>query len=413
MNITGFEPTSFIKKHYTTFQATKTTLQGKNALMDTGVTDDIHQDDLSTESIRNIEIGQEFKAVAGFFNPSFVSYLNQLEDIEYVEPNQIYKAAIQPIVSSPQPYSASNVPLQRSKKHRYKQRTSKQKRGIMTQENVPSWGIARINRRELSDLTTYSADDAAGAGVHVYIFDSGINADHPDFGGRANMEASFIDYEDDTDHAGHGTHVAGTIGGNSFGVAKNTILHGIKILDRNGDGATSALIQAISYVAQIAPPGNSIINLSLTGPRSQTIDDALSTVVQEYGIPVFVSAGNSGDDSCKYSPSANADVFAVGASDENDMIPSFSSYGDCVNVYAPGTNITSSWLGGESQTMDGTSMANPHVTGIAAMLLGEYQFNSVHELYDKIKSMATQNVLRFEANEGDDYERLLAYNGLE
>lgn len=151
-----------------------------------------------------------------------------------------------------------------------------------------------------------------------------------------------------------GTHVAGTIGGNSFGVAKRALIHGVKILDRNGDGTTSALVQAISHIVQTAQPGRTIINLSLTGPRSPTIDSALSMAVREHGIPVFASAGNSGDDACNYSPAANPDVFTVGASDSHDGIPSFSSYGQCVRVYAPGAGITSSWINDKSQTMDGT-----------------------------------------------------------
>lgn len=151
-----------------------------------------------------------------------------------------------------------------------------------------------------------------------------------------------------------GTHVAGTIGGSTFGVAKRVLIHGVKILDRNGDGTTSALVQAISHITQNAPHGRSIINLSLTGPRSETIDNALSMAVRQHGIPVFASAGNSGDDACNYSPAANPDVFTVGASDNHDGIPPFSSYGQCVRIYAPGAGITSSWVDNKSQIMDGT-----------------------------------------------------------
>ncbi|KAK4509377.1 uncharacterized protein ATC70_007728 [Mucor velutinosus] len=396
-NITNFESNDFINHHYSTFQTMRGSLQGKFDIK--GASLHAESEDLEPRAVKNIDIGNEFKAVVGSFNPSFVNYLSQLEDVEYVETNQVYKAAILPTVSKPQPYISSQV-------------SSKNKRNIITQINVPSWGLARINRRNKDDMTTYSVDESAGGGVHVYVFDSGINADHPDFAGRASMEASFIDYEDNVDYAGHGTHVAGTIGGNSYGVAKNAILHGVKILDRNGDGTTSALIQAISHVTQIAIPGRSIINLSLTGPRSQTIDDALSMAVQQHGIPIFVSAGNSGDNACDYSPSANPDVFTVGASNQNDIIPSFSSYGECVRIYAPGTNITSSWLGSESQTMDGTSMANPHVTGIAAMLMSEYDFHSASELYEAIMNIATENVLTSSIDD-DGSERLLAYNGPE
>ncbi|KAG2191323.1 hypothetical protein INT46_001815 [Mucor plumbeus] len=396
-NITNFKSTDFINHHYTTFQTLRGSLQGKIDIKGASVNSEPEK--LEPKSVQNIDIGNEFKAVVGSFKPSFINYLNQLEDVEYIETNQIYKSAILPTVSKPQPYIPSQL-------------ASKNKRDIITQMNVPSWGLARINRRNNDRTTSYSVDEAAGDGIHVYIFDSGINVNHPDFGGRASMEASFIDYEDAMDYAGHGTHVAGTIGGNSYGVAKNTILHGVKILDRNGDGTTSALIQAISHVTQIAVPGRSIINLSLTGPRSQTIDNALSMAVQLHGIPVFVSAGNSGNNACAYSPSANPDVFTVGASNQDDMIPSFSSYGECVRVYAPGTNITSSWLAEEIQTMDGTSMANPHVTGIAAMLMSEYKFRSAYEVYEAIMSIATDNVLTSSV-EDDSSEKLLAYYGPE
>lgn len=328
-NITGFDSSSFIKNHYTTFQ--RTTGGSKVELMAAHL-------DSAPNDMKNIDIGQEFKAVVGSFKPAFVEYLNGLEDVEYIEPNHIYKASILPASSQPQPYTVASNP-----KSNPMQRRKNQKRNVITYQDPSSWGLARINRRDRNDLSSYTVDDQAGTGIHVYVFDSGIDVDHPDFGGRASMEANFIDYEDDADNAGHGTHVAGTIGGNQYGVAKNVILHGVKILDRNGDGATSALIQAIFHVTKIAERGRSIINLSLTGPRSQTIDDALTMASQEYGIPIFVSAGNTGDNACDYSPSANPDVFTVGASNKEDMIPSFSSFGECVRIYAPGTNIVSTW----------------------------------------------------------------------
>ncbi|KAI7889523.1 peptidase S8/S53 domain-containing protein [Mucor mucedo] len=296
-----------------------------------------------------------------------MTYLSSLDDIEYIEPNNVYKAAILPSVAQPKPYSPREI-----KPAVQRRKSSFSKRNIFTQVNVPSWGIARINRRDHYDLSSYTSDDLAGNGIHVYVFDTGIDVNHPDFGGRASMEVSFIDYEDDIDHAGHGTHVAGTIGGNSYGVAKNTFLHGVKILDRNGDGSTASLIQ-------------------------------------DHGIPVFVSAGNSGDDACSYSPAANPDVFAVGASNQDDVVPDFSSYGECVRLYAPGTDITSAWLGDKTHTMDGTSMANPHVTGIAAMLMSEYEFHSPSEVYEALMSIATHNSLTSPKDQGRD--ALLAYNG--
>ncbi|KAI9243800.1 peptidase S8/S53 domain-containing protein [Sporodiniella umbellata] len=310
--------------------------------------------------MNNINIGKGYKAVAGSFHPQFVNYLSNLEDVEFVEQNQVYKA----------PFFTSNIektPYSHSvKKHRNTKRL--QKRDSTTQWDVPSWGISRINQRDFSEPTIYTVEEDSGAGIHVYILDSGIQEDHPDFDDRAQLDANFITYEMAEDYSGHGTHVAGIIGGNIFGVAKKVDLHGIKILDRNGDGTTSALLQ------------------------------------------VFVSAGNTGDDACDYSPSANPDVFAVGASDIDDNIPSFSSSGNCVSLYAPGTNITSTWIEDSALTMDGTSMANPHVSGIAAMLMTERTFESTEELYDTLKSIATPNIL---TSIDDSQEALLAYNGPE
>ncbi|KAI8886512.1 subtilisin-like protein [Backusella circina FSU 941] len=315
------------------------------------------------DSVKNIHISGDVNFVVGSFNPSFAGYLNSLDDIDYVEPNRIYKAPFMPLSSASKPAVSRVVPSRRQKSIK-----KYQKREMITQSGVPSWGICRINQRERGDLASYTSDTSAGQGIDVYIFDTGINAEHPDFGGRAVRSENFIDYEDNIDYAGHGTHVAGTIGGMTYGIAKNVQLHGVKILDKNGDGSTATLIE------------------------------------------VFVSAGNTGDNACDYSPSANPDVFTVGASDLQDAIPSFSSYGECVRIYAPGTNITSTWMNDQSQTMDGTSMANPHVTGIAAMLMSERNFDSANDLYNTIIQIATPGVLKSPVEQTN---LLLAYNGLE
>ncbi|KAG0172226.1 subtilisin-like serine protease [Apophysomyces sp. BC1034] len=323
-----------------------------------------------------IDISQRFSAVVGSFHPSFTNYLHTLDAVEYVEPNHIYKA------------------------------TDWQK---IVQENVPSWGLARVSQRKNTDLSSYIGDDMAGDGVHVYILDTGINVLHPDFEGRAVMEPSFVNYEENNDYSGHGTHVAGTIGGKTFGIAKRVVLHGVKILDENGDGSIVGMMRAISHVIHVAIPGKTIINLSLSGPRSQAMDDALTAAAEEYHIPIIASAGNTGDNACSYSPSANPSVFSVGASDYRDRVASFSSYGKCVRLYAPGTNITSSWLNETSMTMDGTSMANPHVSGIAALLMAKHDFQSVHQVYDALSMIATPNVL----SDVRDSRNLLAYTGVD
>lgn len=170
---------------------------------------------------------------------------------------------------------------------------------------------------------------------------------------------------------------------------------------------------AIAMVSAKAEPGKSIINLSLSGPRSQTIDDALTSAAVDHGIPVFVAAGNTGDDACQYTPAANPAVFAVGASDRQDNVAVFSSFGKCVRMYAPGVDITSSWLGTDSHSMDGTSMANPHVAGIAALLLGQKSYPSVNDLYQELMNLASKDVLHMSpaSKDYDNYNLLAYYTG--
>ena len=162
----------------------------------------------------------------------------------------------------------------------------------------------------------------------------------------------------------------------------------------------------------MAQPGKSIIDLSLSGPRSKTIDNALTALAVDHNVPVIASAGNSGDNVCRYSPSANPNVFVVGASNRDNEVTSFSSYGPCVKLYAPGTNITSAWLGVDSMAMDRTSMANPHVTGIAAQLMSRSPFGSAQQLYDALRNIATKDVLAFPARDTGSVN-LLANTGVE
>lgn len=154
-----------------------------------------------------------------------------------------------------------------------------------------------------------------------------------------------------------GTHVASKIAGKLYGVAKKAQIHSVKILDKTGYGTTSSFFKGISHVIQVAKPGKSIVNLSLSGPRSRLIDEIISKAVIEHNIPVFVSAGNTATDACYFSPASNSNVFAVGASDLGDEVPSYSNSGECVRLYAPGSDIESAWIGesnDRSKIMDGT-----------------------------------------------------------
>ena len=165
-----------------------------------------------------------------------------------------------------------------------------------------------------------------------------------------------------------------------------------------GDGSTTSLLKGIEHVIQQATPGRAVVNLSLSGPRSRLLDDALNQLVLEHNVPVFVSAGNSGTDACFFSPSSNPNVFVVGATDINDVVPRFSNVGECVSIYAPGRDIVSTYIGGvdASKAMDGTSMASPHVTGIAANILAKKSFASANDLYAELRAMATKDTITFD-----------------
>ncbi|KAI8365367.1 peptidase S8/S53 domain-containing protein [Radiomyces spectabilis] len=359
----------------------------------------------------SIDIGSEFVAVSGVFNDgNFFNYLNEQQEIEYVEPNQIYKAAV---VLPQEKWQWNDKPtwtqqLVRSGKSLYKRAVSK--------VASPNWGLARLNQRENGHLEEYSFDEEAGAGIHVFVLDTGVHVEHADFENRAVVSANMVAHEDDTDFGGHGTHVAGKVAGKVYGVAKAASIHAVKILDKAGDGTTSNLIKGISHVIQVAPRGKSLINLSLSGPKSRMIDEVLSKAVKEFNIPIFVSAGNAGSDACYFSPSSNGDVFAVGATDINDEVPFYSDIGPCVRLYAPGSDIKSTWIGGldETKTLDGTSMANPHVAGIAATLMSRKNYATASELYNDLTALATKDILAFRSTRPDmpKSNNLMAYNAV-
>jgi subtilisin family serine protease len=164
-----------------------------------------------------------------------------------------------------------------------------------------------------------------------------------------------------------------------------------------------------------AKPGKSLVNLSLSGPRSKAVDQALNALVEEYNIPIFASAGNLGTNACRFSPSSNPNVFTVGSVDVDDRVSYFSNFGECVNIYAPGSGIISSYIGDVDafKSMDGTSMASPHVAGVAANMLSMRQFNSPYELYDTMTSLGTRDLLEFTPKKNSQKNaNLLVYNPL-
>ncbi|MEU5787270.1 S8 family peptidase [Micromonospora purpureochromogenes] len=235
-----------------------------------------------------------------------------------------------------------------------------------TQANPP-WGLDRIDQRSLPLNASYTYPNTA-SNVRAYIIDTGIRTTHTDFGGRASWGTNTVD-SNNTDCNGHGTHVAGTVGGNRYGVAKAVRLIAVKVLNCAGSGSTTGVVSGINWVtANAVKPA--VANMSLGGGASSSIDNAVTNSVNS-GVTYAVAAGNSSANACSYSPARAAAAITVGATTSSDARASYSNYGSCVDIFAPGSSILSAWRTSDtaSNTISGTSMASPHVAGAAALVL--------------------------------------------
>ncbi|KAI0244406.1 hypothetical protein L0F63_002925 [Massospora cicadina] len=271
-------------------------------------------------------------------------------------------------------------------------------------QNGSTWGLNRISQKSKLNTTDYQYRYIFdGSGVTVYVADTGIDIDHPEFEGRARFGARFAG-TNDLDEDGHGTHCAGTIGSKTYGVAKNVGLVAVRVLDEFGSGTISGVVSGIDWVV-----GNrttdSVISMSLGGGKSQALNDAVEAAIAN-GVMVVVAAGNEGTDACETSPASAPNAITVGAIDRHDARAYFSNYGSCVDVFAPGVDILSTWKGGNTNTISGTSMATPHVAGLLAYFLSE-KTASPHHLANKLIRLASKNLI---LNPGPGSPNLLVNN---
>ena len=243
-----------------------------------------------------------------------------------------------------------------------------------TQSAAP-WGLDRLDQRALPLSGTYGYT-ATGSGVTAYVIDTGIQLAHNDFAGRAVTGYDAIDGGTADDCNGHGTHVAGTVGGSTYGVAKAVSLVAVRVLDCAGSGTNAGVIAGIDWVTAHHQPGQpAVANMSLGGGASTAVDSAVSRSISD-GVTYAVAAGNGNaagtpQNACYYSPARVTAALTVAASDRSDRPASFSNYGSCVDLFAPGVGIISDWYTGvtATNTISGTSMATPHVAGVAALYL--------------------------------------------
>ncbi|MDI2129849.1 S8 family peptidase [Yinghuangia seranimata] len=263
-------------------------------------------------------------------------------------------------------------------------------RADTTQPSPPSWGLDRIDQANLPLDNSYTYPNAAGGGVTVYVIDTGVRITHNDFGGRASYGYDAVDNDNVAqDGNGHGTHVAATIAGSSYGVAKAAKIVAVRVLDNGGSGTTSGVISGIDWVTANAQLP-AAANMSLGGGASTSLDNAVKRSISA-GVTYAVAAGNNGVNAANSSPARVTQAITVGATSNTDTKASWSNYGSVLDLFAPGVNITSAWNTSNSatNTISGTSMASPHVAGAAAVYLSTHPSASPASVSSALVAAAT------------------------
>jgi subtilisin family serine protease len=336
-------------------------------------------------------------------------------EVQYVEPDGVMTIAVPSVDGGDIATTASDV----GTKVADVVTTGFQASAIQSGLGTALWGLDRIDQVNLPLSTTYSYNDTAGQGVTVYVLDTGILTTHAQFAGRSIPVQSYITIKqkgrtvtDLTDGNGHGTHCAGTVGGLTTGVAKKVSLVAVKVLSDSGSGSNSGIISGVNYVRTQCPAGSGrkcIISMSLGGGFSQAVNDAVNAA-DTAGILVVVAAGNDGNtfNACSGSPAGATGAFTVGATTITDAIATYSSNGACVDILAPGSSIYSAWYNSNSayNTISGTSMATPHVAGLAALYWADGSY-TVADLKAKLVATATPSIIT--GNVGTSSNRLARY----
>ncbi|TDZ51536.1 Alkaline protease 1 [Colletotrichum trifolii] len=283
----------------------------------------------------------------------------------------------------------------------------------VSQTNAPP-GLVRLSHAAAGEAG-YVFDQSGGDGITAYVVDTGILTSHSEFEGRATMGANFVNNVD-TDENGHGSHVAGTIGGRTFGVSKSVNLVGVKVLDGDGAGSNSGVLEGMQFiiddVQQKNLTGKAVMNMSLGGSASQAVNRAIQALNNAGVVPV-VAAGNENQDAANTSPASAPNAITVGAIDaRNDRKASFSNFGNVVDIFAPGVNILSVGIASNTatNTLSGTSMASPHVAGLAAYLMGLENLNTVKSVTDRMLALAEASGASVQRNTAGT-TNLIANNG--